>query len=616
MSVAFQTATIRSARRYLLIAAGSIALIAGLWQIGVWSHEIALQQLEESSRQELHRYVQHLQGQLEKYEILPGVLATNKRLVHLLQNPGDSERIEALNRYLETVNKLAGTSDTYLMDEDGLTIAASNWASERPFVGRNFSYRPYFQEALKGNLGRYFALGTTSNRRGYYFAYPVRWQSRILGAVVIKIDMTAFETSWGGSDSILLVTDPDGVIFITSEQKWRYRSLDPLAPEAVERIRASRRYGTETLERLPVSTLVTRSESSRLVHIGKGVGERYLVRETEMPQAGWRVHILSHLDGVESEVLQTVMLSALLLLAVFLLILHWLQRFRSARERARYERQAKSLLELRVREQTRDITEANVRLMREIEQHRQTESQLQRTQSELIQSAKLAVIGQMSTGISHELNQPLAAIRSYADNARALFRRDRIEDVEWNLVQISELTERMAQISSQLKQFARKTAGRKTAVSVAAVVADTLRLLASRIKQTRVGWQAPQEPLHVAANMVQFEQVLVNLVGNALQAVEQSADPRIEITARSLDDGRKVAVEIRDNGEGVPEHLLERIFDPFFTTKREGQGLGLGLSISLRIIEAMGGQLSADNHPDGGAVFSIVLEAAVPPEEG
>jgi two-component system C4-dicarboxylate transport sensor histidine kinase DctB len=310
------------------------------------------------------------------------------------------------------------------------------------------------------------------------------------------------------------------------------------------------------------------------------------------------------------------MLSALLLLAVFLLILHWLQRFRSARERARYERQAKSLLELRVREQTRDITEANVRLMREIEQHRQTESQLQRTQSELIQSAKLAVIGQMSTGISHELNQPLAAIRSYADNARALFRRDRIEDVEWNLVQISELTERMAQISSQLKQFARKTAGRKTAVSVAAVVADTLRLLASRIKQTRVGWQAPQEPLHVAANMVQFEQVLVNLVGNALQAVEQSADPRIEITARSLDDGRKVAVEIRDNGEGVPEHLLERIFDPFFTTKREGQGLGLGLSISLRIIEAMGGQLSADNHPDGGAVFSIVLEAAVPPEEG
>ena len=615
MSVAIESTAARAARRYLLMAVAAMALIAGLWQIGIWSREIALQKLDDTSRQELHRYVQHLQGQLEKYEILPGILATNKRLVNLLQNPGDRERIEALNRYLETVNELAGTSDTYLMDVDGLTIAASNWASERPFVGRNFSYRPYFQEALKGNLGRYFALGTTSNRRGYYFAYPVRWESRILGAVVIKIDMSAFEASWSGSDSILLVTDPDGVIFITSEQSWRFRTLDPLAPEVLQRIRASRRYGEETLTHLPISTLEVRGDRSRIVHVGEGVGERYLVRKSEMPQAGWRVHILAHLDAVGREVLQVVMLSGLLLLATLLLIYHWLHRLRSARERARYERQAKSLLELRVREQTKDITEANVRLMQEIEQHRQTHTQLQRTQNELIQSAKLAVIGQMSTGISHELNQPLAAIRSYADNARALFQHNRIEDVDWNLTQISELTERMAQISSQLKQFARKTAGRKTPVSVAAVVADTLRLLASRIKKTRIDWQPPAEPLHVAANMVQLEQVLVNLVGNALQAVEQVADPHIEIEAYSLPAERRVAVEIRDNGEGIPEHLIERIFDPFFTTKREGQGLGLGLSISLRIIEAMGGWLSAANRPGGGALFTIVLEAASPPEE-
>ncbi len=598
--------------RYLSLFVIAVTVL-GLWQIGKWSREAALGDLQEANRQELHRYVQHLQGQLEKYEFLPGVLATNKRLVHLLQNPGDRERIEALNRYLETLNQLTGTSDTYLMDAEGLTIAASNWASERPFVGANFSYRPYFQEAMKGHLGRYFALGTTSNKRGYYFAYPVRWEKKILGAVVIKINMAPIENSWGISDDELLVTDPDGVVFITTRKEWRYRTLSPLEPKVLNRISGSRRYGDEPITNLPITT-ETRWEGNRIVRIGEADRQEYLVQEAAMPHAGWQVHILSRLEPVNQQVLRVVLFAAILFLAVLLLVLFLTQRRHRSREIARLERQSKETLVSRVKEQTRDITEANISLTREIEQHRQTESELQQTQNELIQSAKLAVIGQMSTGISHELNQPLAAMRSYADNALTLFQRDRREEVEWNLLQISKLTERMAQISSQLKVFSRKTAGRKSEVSVIAVIEDSLRLLSSRIKQTRIEWEPPSEQLYVLANMVQLEQVLVNLIGNALHAVDSATEPFVSIKASRSRDSRYVSIRIRDNGEGIPANLLGRIFDPFFTTKEKGQGLGLGLSISLRIVEAMDGKLEASNHPRTGALFSSELPAAAPPE--
>jgi len=587
-----------------------IVMALVLWQIGIWNKEAALNDLQENNRQELGRYVQHLQGQLEKYEFLPGVLATNKRLVHLLQNPGDRERTEALNLYLETLNQLTGTSDTYLMDSDGLTIAASNWASERPFVGSNFSYRPYFQDAMKGNLGRYFALGTTSNKRGYYFAYPVKWEKRILGAVVIKINMAPIERSWGGSENELLVTDPDGVVFITTHKGWRYKSLNPLAPPVLDRIRESRRYGDEELKQLPLTTIKSRPANARIIRVEEGPGYEYLAQEELMPHAGWRVHIFTRLEQVNRQVLRVVIIAALVFLAIVLWVMFWMQRRRRLQEKARFELRAKETLEIRVREQTRDITETNIRLTQEIEHHRKTESELQRTQNELIQSAKLAVIGQMSTGISHELNQPLAAIRSYTDNALALFQRDRHEEVEWNLAQISELTERMAQISSQLKVFARKTAGRKSQVSVTAVIEDSLRLLSSRIKKTRIEWAPPDELIYVLANMVQLEQVLVNLIGNALHAVESSVEPFIRIFVEQSADSNTVHIRIRDNGEGIPESLKERIFDPFFTTKEKGQGLGLGLSISLRIVEAMDGKLGARNHAEGGAVFTLELPAA------
>ncbi len=607
----------KSLKRWLLPVLSALVLVLILWQTAVWTRQAGVTTLMESGHQELNRYVLHLQGQLEKFAFLPGVLATNQSLVELLKNPGDAGLIDSLNRYLETLNRITGTSDTYLMDSNGLTIAASNWLSERPFVGSNFSYRPYFQEAMKGRLGRYFALGTTSNKRGYYFAYPVRSEEEILGAVVVKINMAPIEKSWVRAGAELIVTDPDGVIFITTHKDWRFKTLTPLAPEVRERIRQSRRYGDVELATLPINFVETFPAGAQILELEGAESMNYLMLNQAMPQAGWKVHTLISLDQIHGQVLRVLLFAAVLLGVLFLLALLWIQRRQRLAEQARFERQAKRTLEVRVSEQTKDITAANVRLRQEIEEHRQTESELKQTQNELIQSAKLAVIGQMSTGITHELNQPLAAIRSYADNARALFKRGRGEEVDWNLAQISELTDRMAQISSQLKLFARKTSGKRTTVSIASVVDDSLRLLDSRIRKINVDVEVSlAEGLHyVTADLVQLDQVLVNIIGNALHAVEQLASPSIRIDAANSQNGQFVLISISDNGPGIPEEQLERVFDPFFTTKEQGRGLGLGLSISQRIIEALSGKLTAENRPEGGALFRIQLPTSSPPLE-
>ncbi|OQX45052.1 MAG: hypothetical protein B0D85_06170 [Candidatus Sedimenticola endophacoides] len=279
-------------------------------------------------------------------------------------------------------------------------------------------------------------------------------------------------------------------------------------------------------------------------------------------------------------------------------------------------RQARDRLEERVEERTRDLVATNRRLVREIDEHRGTELALRQTQDELIQAAKMAALGQMSTGISHELNQPLAAIRSYADNARALIGKQRLEDADWNLEQIAGLTQRMAQISAQLKVFSRKTSGKLVAVALTPVMETMEKILAPQIREAgaEVIVDLPGVECYVCADMVKLEQVMVNLVGNALHAVEGQALRRITVTAEA--EGETARVMIHDTGAGIAPQYLEAVFDPFFTTKEEGRGLGLGLSISRRIVEGMNGTLSAENDVDGGAVFLLTLPVCAAPPEG
>ena len=295
-------------------------------------------------------------------------------------------------------------------------------------------------------------------------------------------------------------------------------------------------------------------------------------------------------------------MSLLLLLAT----VAWLLSARSRRRREREAEKSQAMqealdeLERRVSQRTVDLTEANRLLRQEVEEH-------ERTRDELIQAAKLAALGQMSAGINHELNQPLAAMRTYADNARTYLERENLEQAAWNLQQISELTGRMAQISSQLKVFSRKASGQRIQVSLRACLDGALRIVRSRVQNTgaELVVDLPPSELFAVADMVQLEQVLVNLIGNACDVLRDRPVKRIEISAGQ--DGDVVRLRVRDSGPGIAADHLERIFDPFFTTS-EG-GLGLGLSISYTIVQRLGGSLTAGNTHDGGAVFTLTLPA-------
>ncbi|MCU7797022.1 MAG: GHKL domain-containing protein [Candidatus Thiodiazotropha sp. (ex Myrtea spinifera)] len=596
-----------------LVVAGLYGIV--LWQVSQLVRERTLDEVNTAGQRQLNIYVTHLKGQLEKYEFLPELLSTNARLVELLRRPGDRQRIDALNRYLEIINTIANASDTYLMDREGLTIAASNWQSEKPFIGRNFSYRPYFQQAMLGHLGRYYALGTTSGKRGYYFAYPVRQMDEILGAVVIKVDLTTLEQQWRGRQEEVVVTDPEGVIFITTRPDWRFRSLYPLSESDQERIDKSRRYSGASVEPLNIRQRTALSGDSRLMTLGPMRGmdhlsgdEEYLVQQVQMPEAGWRVHLMTPLQQVQRRVGWSLMITTFAFAVLVLLGLFLQQRQRRRRERVRYEAQANlSLREARDRLEQR-VEERTVDLRQEMAERRRMELALRQTRDELIQAAKLAMLGQMSASISHEINQPLAAIRSYTDNAKQFLQQDRCDDVAWNLDQIGELIDSMTQISSQLKLFARKTDGQRSPVSLHNVIEASKRILLPRLSRTgtEVRVQSLRDDIEVMADPVRLEQVLVNLIGNAVNAMEKQTERWVSIGIEYKNE--QLCLTIHDNGPGISEEHLKRIFDPFFTTRETG--LGLGLSISQHIIESMGGTLMARNSEQGGALFSLQLPLA------
>jgi two-component system C4-dicarboxylate transport sensor histidine kinase DctB len=605
--VSSKSAETSSGRRRSVALAGWLlaSLLVGLsWWLGSLQREALLGELEDKGRQELDLYVSHLAGQLNRYAFLPALLADDFRLQSLLLAPGNRDQQDQVNRFLGHVNDIAGSLDVYLMDASGLTVAASNWQDELTFVGRNFGFRPYFLDAMQGRSGRYFALGTTSGRRGYYFSHPVGEADDPQGVVVVKIDIDTLEGNWRSRDTDLIVTDPDGVIFVSTRAQWRYRALEPLTAATIARVRDSRRYPDTDLAPVFRSGSIERPSGARIFQPAWPRGPRLIGVASDMPQAGWRVHLLTSEQVITPQVWQTRLFALSLLLLLGTLVWLYAQRNRRRHERAREKQQlmeeALSELERRVAQRTMDLTEANRLLREEAEGH-------ERTRDELIQAAKLAALGQMSAGINHELNQPLAAMRTYADNARTYLSRENLDQVAWNLQQISELTERMAQISGQFKVFSRKSSGRRLRISLHACLEDARRIVRSRLQQAgaELVVEMPQADLFVAADMVQLEQVLVNLIGNACDALHDAADKRIVVSARRL--GARVQLQVRDSGRGISGENLARVFDPFFTTSESG--LGLGLSISHTIVQRLGGSLSAANAPEGGAVFTLTLAA-------
>jgi len=601
----------------------AIIWLAGIMVVALAISIAALPRLErtfmlqagERSEATLRLAVQGLEGALRRYEPLPALIAERPVLRDLLRDPDNADLRTRINEELRQTADDVAASDVYLMDRSGLTLVASNHHKELSFVGRSFYYRPYFTEALAGGIGRYFALGTTSGERGYFFAAPVFEGQTVLGVVAVKFTVDAFEDAWRAGDTDIIVSDANDVIFMSNRADWHFRTLSPLSDRALDEITTNRQYPLDELHQLDLERTPIAGRISRVEIATDAGAQSFVTSATPIAETGWNVAILTPTAPARAQALATLAVLVLVILFAGLIAAVFIQRRARLVERLEAQRATQELLERRVAERTADLNTANSKLRGEIEERKATEQRLRATQAELVQAGKLAALGQMSAALSHEFNQPLAAVKTYADNAAAFLDRGRTEDARDNVGRISQMADRMAAISRHLRNFARRPQQKIGPVPLVAVIDDALGLMAARLNAARadVAFDRPADEIWVMGGHVRLQQVIVNLLGNALDAMDQSADRRIALAIEE-EEGR-CRIMVRDHGPGLDADLHEKVFDPFFTTKSPGKGLGLGLSISYNIIRDFGGSLSARNHREGGAVFTVDLARTAAPDQ-
>ncbi len=588
------TSTLRRPRwRSLVLLA--LLLTPLLWPLQQLAERYYRNELTEQNRQTLDLYVANLLGTLNRYEVLPRILGDLPGLRAALEQSEVPQVRDRANRLLRQLQQRTGADVIYLMDTRGTTLAASNWDAEDSFVGRNFAFRPYFRQAMEGRLGRFFGLGTTSGKRGYYFGAAVRDGEQILGVLVVKVDLDHTETLWGNTPERLLVTDNFGVVILTSEPAWRFRASRALTLDEREQIAFDQPY--PTLEPADLTLDI----------------DAWLIQSRELKETGWTVRILAPIALVERPMRTVVAIGAATLAALLLLVGLLMQRRRHFLDRLALDAQARHELELRVQERTRDLEALNNRLKVEVLEREQAQQELVRAQDELLQAGKLSALGTMSASISHELNQPLAAIRSYADNAGVLLDHQRVGEARDNLKLISELTARMASIIAHLRAFARRDQHAPERVALQPALDDALALVAKRRQAMGVELvrDLPEATLWVQAGETRLRQILANLLANALDALaERPPTRRIWLRAEQRADG--VLLSLRDNGPGFSDEALRRAREPFFTTKTSTQGLGLGLAICDTLVRALGGELRMGNSDEGGALIELHLRSAEP----
>ena len=556
-----------------------------------------------------------LRGQLDRFERLPALLAENRAIRSLLLAPRDPELVMAANLYLRETAQMLGANDIYVMHQDGETLAASNFDQSHSFVGGNFAFRPYFADAMRTGQGRFYALGTTSNKRGYYFGAAIDIAGQRRGVMVVKIDLDAIEDAWASDDLRIIVTDPENIVFLSNRPDWLFRAFGPLSPERLARTQITRRYANAAITEIGYQRSDWRGFDLLSTPEGSHGPTEYLVARSDMADAGWSVQVLLSTRPARVQAVTSVSLGALGLTLVAAGALIFWQRRRQMAERLAVQGRAKAELEARVIERTAQLASANDALQAEVAERRATEARLRQTQDELVQAGKLAALGQMSAALSHEFNQPLAAARNYTENAQLLLERDRVPEAAQTLARLLAMIDRMGRISRNLRHFARKPNQPLRPVDLNDALREARELLDWRMRKAGVllDQDTGSGPLWVTAGTVRLQQVLVNLLGNALDAVAGQSEPRLILRAHQSEG--HVTFSLRDTGPGIAPALLERIFDPFFSTKEVGKGLGLGLSITYNIVRDFDGQISARNHPEGGAEFVLTLPAAAAPAQ-
>ena len=568
--------------RIISFTLAALAFVFTVWWIGLGQ---ALDQLERRGQSDLALASDRLIKQLSRYRELIVVVAGDPQL----RDPTVSEA--ALQELLLRPADLSGALDLVLIDADRQPVASASGVRPGTWLDEGFIDR-----AFTGAMGNFHAISETFNTRAFYFAAPVfSPEGPVTGALVAIVDMDALEAEGRGQSPVVFFTDTLGVTFSSNRSEFvlmqrgdRFR--DMTARYEPGDLRPFVPYEVATVQTYPIWR----------IDAGPYVPDRALHLSRELLVLDLTAEAL--IDARPAYVVAGLQASVTgALLAFFGAILFLTAERRHALSRAN------AALETRVADRTRALSVSNEALRGEIVERREAEAALKRAQEELVQVGKLSALGQMSAGISHELNQPLMAIRSFAENGSKFLERGDTEQVERNLGKIADLAGRMARIIKNLKAFARQESEPAGKVDLVAVVDAAVELTEPAIQREGIDlrFERPSVPVWVEGGEVRLGQVVVNLITNAVDAMADSVEKRIRVTV-SADPEPLIRVE--DSGPGIADP--DRIFEPFYTTKSvgQGEGTGLGLSISYGLVQSFGGNISGENAAEGGAIFTVHLK--------
>jgi len=543
----------------------------------VWiTNSLLTERFTESTRNRaevrLALYSGNLLSELQRNSVVPLLLSRDPALIGALASGDFAQSSQRLISYRDEI----GAASLRLLDADGRTVAAT----DRSELGTSFRNAGYFVEAIRSNDTVFTIAQLDSGGFEFVYSRKVAANGRPIGVVLVTVDLQKFQYSWAGFSDAVMVTDSEGRIILSTESSWRGRTeAEALAarsaPSAIQRaVRA-----TADWTALPADTYLR--------------GEAVMRQEARIGFQGWRMTSFTTYSGVRERVnaviaLEIMAFAILLALAFFFV-----------------SRRATSRLLFSLRESA-ELRQLNAALQREIAERERAERNLEVAEQTLQQSSKLAALGEMSAAVSHELNQPLAAMKTYLAGAKLLLQRKRPDEALSSFQRIDDLIDRMGAITRQLKSYARKGGEAFEAVDVRDCVSSALAMMEPQLRRRDVSIvrNIPRQPVMVEADRVRLEQVLINLLRNAFDATKTVARPEIQIIVST---GDTVMIAVRDNGAGIRD--LENLFEPFYTTKAPGDGVGLGLAISSGIVNDLGGRLTARNGREGGAVFEIRLPA-------
>lgn len=555
--------------RALMILVITVA-VAVVWTTNQFLTERFTESTRTRAEVRLALYSGNVLSELQRNQIVPQILTRDAALIGALNSDDYTQSTQRLISYREEID----AAGLILLDETGRTVAAT----DRNTLGAVHRTAPYFVEALRSNDTVFTTNLADNGVPTFAYSRKIETAGEVIGVIVVELNLRKFETSWAGFTDAVIVTDSEGTILLSTERGWRGLTED----EALER-----RSAPSAIQRAFRAT----TDWSATAVDGYVEGQAVMRQETRIGFQGWRMASFTTYAGIRERVNAFIALEIMGFAILLALGFYFISRKATSRL-VFFQRESAELRQL------------NAALQREIAEREKAERNLEVAEQTIQQSSKLAILGEMSAAVSHELNQPLAAMKTYLAGARLLLQRRRPDEALTSFQRIDDLIERMSAITRQLKSYARKGGDAFETLDVRASVSSALSMMEPQLRQRNMAIESslPRDAIFVEADRIRLEQVLINLLRNALDATKGIANPEVKIIVSASND---VVITVRDNGVGIAD--LESLFEPFYTTKAPGDGVGLGLAISSGIVNDLGGRLTARNGPGGGAVFEIRL---------